>query len=121
MSGAFVGQSFACHRYAREGGLIKTEQDPLDPTPVPTMRQTDAAMRHLEEAVTGAGGTALRYGNFYGSPDDGLVEAVRNHAFPIVRSDRGDHRLPHPRDLRSLRPARPASILRSYRGHVVTE
>jgi len=80
----FVAQSFASHRYAREGGLVKTEDDPLDPTPVPAMRETDAAMRHLEQAVTDAGGIALRYGNFYGSPDDRLVEAVRKRQFPIV-------------------------------------
>jgi nucleoside-diphosphate-sugar epimerase len=80
----FVAQSFASHRYAREGGLVKTEDDPLDPTPVPAMRETDAAMRHLEQAVTDAGGIALRYGNFYGPPDDRLVEAVRKRQFPIV-------------------------------------
>jgi len=34
----FVAQSYACHRYAREGGPAKTEDDPLDPTPVPAMR-----------------------------------------------------------------------------------
>src|ERR671915_1035002 len=30
----FVAQSFASMRYAREGGPIKTEDDPLDPNPV---------------------------------------------------------------------------------------
>jgi nucleoside-diphosphate-sugar epimerase len=29
----FVAQSFASYRYAREGGPVKTEDDPLDPTP----------------------------------------------------------------------------------------
>ena len=33
-----------------------------------------AALRHLDEAVTGAGGIALRYGAFYGASNDGLVE-----------------------------------------------
>ncbi len=28
----FVAQSFASYRYAREGGPVKTENDPLDPT-----------------------------------------------------------------------------------------
>jgi nucleoside-diphosphate-sugar epimerase len=82
--GRFVAQSYACHRYARQGGPVKTEQDPLDPTPVPAMRQTLAAMSHLDQAVTDAGGVALRYGNFYGDPDDGLVQAVRTRSFPIV-------------------------------------
>ncbi len=80
----FIGQSYACHRYAREGGPVKTEHDPLDPTPVPAMRETEAAMTHLDEVVTAAGGIALRYGSFYGDPVDGLVEAVRARKFPIV-------------------------------------
>jgi nucleoside-diphosphate-sugar epimerase len=82
--GRVVAQSFANHRYARQGGPVKTEQDLLDPTPVPTMRQTEAAMAYLDQAVTDAGGIALRYGNFYGDPDDGLVHAVRRRNFPIV-------------------------------------
>ena len=81
----FVAQSFATYgRYAREGGPVKAEDDPLDPTPVPAMRETIAAMRHLDEAVTDAGGIALRYGAFYGAANDGLVEPVRKRQFPIV-------------------------------------
>jgi nucleoside-diphosphate-sugar epimerase len=80
----FVAQSFASMRNAREGGPIKTEEDPLDPTPVKGTRETNAAMRHLEEAVTSAGGIALRYGGFYGADSDGLVEPVRKRQFPIV-------------------------------------
>ena len=80
----FVAQSFASFRYAREGGPVKTEDDPLDPAPVSTTRETNAAMRHLEEAVTAAGGIALRYGGFYGAANDGLLEPVRKRQFPIV-------------------------------------
>src|SRR5688500_13668527 len=69
----FVAQSFAGMRYARVGGLVKTEDDPLDPTPVEAMHDTSAAMNYLDEAVTGAGGIALRYGNFYGAHNDGLL------------------------------------------------
>src|SRR6266540_2315755 len=47
----FVAQSFAGWPYARKGGPIKTEQDPLDPTPVPTMRKTLDAIVHLEQDV----------------------------------------------------------------------
>jgi 2-alkyl-3-oxoalkanoate reductase len=82
--GRLVAQSFANHRYARQGGPVKTEQEPLDPSPVPTMRESEAAMAYLDQAVTDAGGIALRYGNFYGDPDDGLVQAVRSRSFPIV-------------------------------------
>jgi 2-alkyl-3-oxoalkanoate reductase len=84
-----VAQSYALHRYAREGGPVKTEDDPLDPAPLAAMRQTVTAMRHLDQAVTGAGGIALRYGNFYGDPNDGLVAAVRARKFPIVGHGEG--------------------------------
>jgi len=80
----FVAQSYACHRYAREGGPVKTEDDPLDPTPVAAMRETLAAMQYLDQAVTTAGGIALRYGSFYGDPDDRFVDAIRKGVFPIV-------------------------------------
>jgi nucleoside-diphosphate-sugar epimerase len=85
----FVAQSFASFRYARQGGPVKTEDDPLDPTPVPTTRETNAAMRHLDQAVTDAGGIALRYGGFYGAPNDGLLEPVRKRRFPIVGNGGG--------------------------------
>jgi nucleoside-diphosphate-sugar epimerase len=80
----FVAQSFASMRYAREGGPVKTEEDPLDPNPVAGMRETAAAMSYLDQAVTDAGGIALRYGNFYGAANDALIEPVRKRQFPIV-------------------------------------
>lgn len=80
----FVAQSFASYRYARQGGPVKTEDDPLDPAPPAAMRQTNAAMNHLDQAVTAAGGIALRYGGFYGAANDGLIEPVRKRQFPIV-------------------------------------
>jgi hypothetical protein len=43
--------------YARTGGPIKSEEDPLDPRPTRQMRETQVALRHLEEAVLGAGWT----------------------------------------------------------------
>jgi len=85
----FVAQSFAGMRYARVGGPVKTEDDPLDPTPVETMRETSAAMTYLDEAVTDAGGIALRYGNFYGAHNDGLLAPVRKRQFPIVGNGGG--------------------------------
>jgi 2-alkyl-3-oxoalkanoate reductase len=80
----FVAQSYAGWPYARDGGPVKTEADPLDPTPIDAMRETLAAIRHLEEAVVEAGGAALRYGGFYGAPDDPQIEVVRKRKFPIV-------------------------------------
>jgi nucleoside-diphosphate-sugar epimerase len=80
----FVAQSFAGWPYAREGGPVKTEADPLDPSPIRTMRETLAAIRHVERAAVAAGGAALRYGGFYGAPDDAQIELVRKRRFPIV-------------------------------------
>jgi nucleoside-diphosphate-sugar epimerase len=65
----FVAQSFAGWPYAREGGPVKTEDDPLDPNPPKAMRRTLAAIRHLETVVVGAEGiegVVLRYGGLYG-------------------------------------------------------
>jgi nucleoside-diphosphate-sugar epimerase len=80
----FVAQSFAPLVYAREGGPIKTEDDPLERTPPPNMEQTLAAIVHLEQAVTAFGGIALRYGGFYGAANDALIEPVRKRQYPIV-------------------------------------
>ena len=80
----FVAQSFAPYRYAREGGPIKTEDDPLDPTPPPNTQQSFAAMAYLDRAVTDFGGIALRYGGFYGDANDGWSELVRKRRVPIV-------------------------------------
>ena len=71
---------------------MKSEQDPFDPTPAREMRETVAAIRHLEEAVLGARwteGIVLRYGAFYG-PGTALAsggeqfELVRRRKFPVV-------------------------------------
>ena len=51
--------------------------------------QTNAAMRHLDEAVAGAGGVALRYGGFYGGSNDGLVKPVRKRQFPVIGAGDG--------------------------------
>jgi nucleoside-diphosphate-sugar epimerase len=85
----FIAQSYAGWPYAREGGPVKTEDDPLDPSPVPAMSETLAAIRRLEQATVGAGGIALRYGGFYGRPDDAQLELVRRRRFPIVGDGAG--------------------------------
>jgi nucleoside-diphosphate-sugar epimerase len=87
--GKFVAQSNANHRYAREGGAVKSEDAPLDREPVSAARESVEALDHLDKAVTDAGGIALRYGIFYGDPDDALVETVRARKFPIVGDGAG--------------------------------
>ena len=80
----FVAQSYAPYRYAREGGPVKTEDDPLDPTPPRHTERTYEAMTHTDHAVTEFDGIALRYGGFYGAANDGFLEPVRRGKFPIV-------------------------------------
>ncbi len=84
----FVAQSFAPYRYAHQGGLVKTEGDPLLADPPDSARETFAAMEHLDDAVTRAGGVALRYGGFYGDPDQ-MVEAVRKRRYPLIGDGAG--------------------------------
>jgi nucleoside-diphosphate-sugar epimerase len=88
----FIAQSYASWPYARTGGAVKTEEDPLDDTPARAMRESMAAIRHLESEVTGADwtvGIVLRYGAFYG-PGTSLAaggeqfEMVRRRKFPVV-------------------------------------
>ena len=83
-----IAQSFANYRYSRQGGPVKAEDDPLDPDPAPTTRQTNAAMTHLDDAVTAAGGIVLRYGGFYGASDQ-LIDAMRKRRMPLVGSGSG--------------------------------
>jgi 2-alkyl-3-oxoalkanoate reductase len=85
----FVAQSFASYRYAPEGSWVKTEDDPLDPSPPAAARQTNAAMAHLDQAVTAAGGIALRYGGFYGAGDDGFASMVRKRRYPVIGDGAG--------------------------------
>lgn len=93
----FVAQSYTSWPYARIGGLVKSETDPLDPTPPRAMRESLAAIRHLEAAVRGADwteGIVLRYGAFYGpgtslSPGGEQVEMVRKRKFPVVGNGAG--------------------------------
>ena len=88
----FVAQSIGAVSYARTGGPVKSEEDPLDPAPAREMRRSAAAIRHLEDAVLGARwteGIVLRYGAFYGpgtsmAPGAAQTELVRRRRFPLV-------------------------------------
>jgi nucleoside-diphosphate-sugar epimerase len=94
-----VAQSFCGNmRYERTGVLVKTEDDPIDPNPPKGTHESFAAMAYLEKAVTDAGGIALRYGGFYGKPNDALVSAVRAGKFPIVGDGAGVWSLIHVED-----------------------
>ena len=73
----------------RTGGWVKDEDDPLDPVPPAAQRESLAAIRHLEAAVRAVDGTALRYGGFYGDPDDVMAEIVRKRQFPLAGGGTG--------------------------------
>ena len=93
----FVAQSNGAFAYARTGGPVKGEEDPLDPSPPREMRSTAAALRHLEQAVLGAQwteGIVLRYGAFYGpgtsmAPGEEQFELIRGRKFPLVGAGGG--------------------------------
>jgi 2-alkyl-3-oxoalkanoate reductase len=95
----FVAQSYAGWPFARTGGPVKSENDPLDPTPPEAMREALDAIRHVEDAVTGANwveGIVLRYGGFYGpgtsvssDPRAEITENVRKRKFPVVGTGDG--------------------------------
>jgi 2-alkyl-3-oxoalkanoate reductase len=91
-----IVQSYAGWPTAREGGAVKTEEDPLDPDPPRWQRESMAAFRHLETVVPaaeGLEGVVLRYGGLYG-PDTGLtsgeaLELLRKRQFPVVGDGAG--------------------------------
>jgi 2-alkyl-3-oxoalkanoate reductase len=90
----FVAQSFGAWRFARTGGPVQTEVEPLDPDPPAALGPGLAAILYLEQAVTTiewGEGLALRYGSFYGpgtgislAPDAVMAAPIRRRRFPIV-------------------------------------
>jgi 2-alkyl-3-oxoalkanoate reductase len=93
----FIAQSFAGWPYARAGGPVKTEEDPLDPIPPASFRRTLEAIRYLESAIiaeTAVEGLILLYGTFYGpgtaiSEQGWMVNDVRKRRIPIVGGGTG--------------------------------
>ena len=93
----FIAQSYGNWNYARTGTGLKTEEDPLDPTPPRNQQKSFQAIRYLEHAVGsahGIEGVALRYGNLYGpgtgfAADGEIVATVRKRGFPIVGDGAG--------------------------------
>jgi nucleoside-diphosphate-sugar epimerase len=86
----FVAQSYANWNGIREGGWVKTEEDPLDPMKGTAAQAGMEAIRYLEEVVVRAGGAVLRYGGLYGpGATDDQVELVRKRQFPLVGGGAG--------------------------------
>jgi 2-alkyl-3-oxoalkanoate reductase len=121
----FVAQSFGAFRFARTGGPVQTEADPIDPDP----RQTGLeAILYLEQAVTTiewGEGLALRYGGFYGpgtgislAPDAPMAGPIRKRRFPIVGDGGGVWSLIHIEDAAAATDrgrVRPAGYLQRRR------
>jgi nucleoside-diphosphate-sugar epimerase len=94
----FIAQSFGNWNYERAGSSVKTEDDPLDPSPPARMSRTLAAIRYLESTLAANDdieGIALRYANFYGpgsaqfAEDGTFVDQVRKRRLPIVGDGAG--------------------------------
>ncbi len=84
-----VAQSAAIWNGVREGGWVKTEEDPL-PVETGKLRGLADAIRHIQDVVLKADGTVLRYGGFYGpGATDDQVELVRKRQFPLVGGGTG--------------------------------
>ena len=77
-------------------GAVKTEADELDNDPPAELRRTVAAMRYLEQRITGSSqpeGIVLRYGAFYG-PGTGVfasstVQQIRHRRVPLIGDGAG--------------------------------
>jgi nucleoside-diphosphate-sugar epimerase len=79
-----ITQGHASMNGQRQGGWVKTEEDPLE------VLEGTTAIQHLEDVVLKAGGTVLRYGGFYGpGANDDQVNLVRKRMFPLVGDGAG--------------------------------
>ncbi|GAA0987566.1 NAD(P)-dependent oxidoreductase [Acrocarpospora macrocephala] len=95
----------------RTGGPVADENGRIEPNPPADAAAAVAALRHLEEAVTGiswADGIVLRYGGFYGpgtgieaAPDAVMAGLIRKRRFPIVGGGGGVWSLVHITDAAS--------------------
>lgn len=81
----FIAQGYASWNGKREGGWVKTEEDPLDMMTGTAAQANMEAVRHVEDAVAKAGGAVMRYGAFYGpGAIDDQVKLVRKRQYPLV-------------------------------------
>ncbi|WP_330305525.1 MULTISPECIES: NAD(P)-dependent oxidoreductase [unclassified Streptomyces] len=85
-----VAQGYASWNGIRQGGWVKTEEDPLDLMTGTAAQAGMEAIRHVEEVVLKAGGAVMRYGAFYGPyAIDDQVELIRKRQFPLVGRSTG--------------------------------
>ncbi|MDQ2841594.1 MAG: NAD(P)-dependent oxidoreductase [Acidobacteriota bacterium] len=91
-AGRFIAQSFGGWPNGRGGPRIKSEVDPLDDSPSPSMAKSLAAIKHIETTVPSIPtmtGIVLRYGQLYGpgtgfSTNGAMVRLVESRSFPLI-------------------------------------
>jgi nucleoside-diphosphate-sugar epimerase len=88
-----AAQGAAIFNGTRDGGWLKTEEDPLElgtGTLARKLAQGTKAIGHLEDVIVKAGGAVLRYGTLYGpGAIDDQVKLVRKRMFPLVGGGTG--------------------------------
>ncbi|MFF0270135.1 NAD-dependent epimerase/dehydratase family protein [Kribbella sp. NPDC004536] len=86
----FVAQGYASWNGVREGGWVKTEEDPLDLLEGTAAYVGLKALSRIEDLVLKTGGAVMRYGAFYGpGAIDDQVELVRKRQYPLVGKGTG--------------------------------
>ena len=90
----FVAQSFGAFRWARTGGPVLTEADPVDPDLPAALRAPLVGILHVERTVPRiewGEGLVLRYGGFYGpgtsvsrAPHAVMAVPIRKRQFPVI-------------------------------------
>jgi nucleoside-diphosphate-sugar epimerase len=79
-----AAQGVAIFNGIREGGWVKTEEDPL------WAEVGTEAVSHLEEAVVRAGGAVLRYGGLYGpGANEDQIKLVRKRLVRLIGGGTG--------------------------------
>jgi len=90
----FIAQSFVAFRWARAGGPVLSEAEPIDPDPPAALRTPLVGILHVERvvpAIDWGEGLVLRYGGFYGpgtavsrEDDAPMAAAIRKRRFPVI-------------------------------------
>ncbi|MGH3463510.1 MAG: NAD-dependent epimerase/dehydratase family protein [Kribbellaceae bacterium] len=114
--GKFVAQSYTGWSNIREGGPVKTEDDPFDPQPAKYQVESMAGLQFLDRVIPAAPfeGIVLRYGSFYGpGASESLVELVRKRQMPIIGDGAGVWSWIH---LDDAAAATVAAVERGHRG-----
>ena len=99
-----IAQSYTGFPNIRTGGAVKTEDDPLDPSPPKAQRSTLEAIKYLEHAVVASPleGIALRYGSLYGpGASDVMVDLLRRRQVPVIGDGGGIWSFLHVQDAAS--------------------